>query len=167
MMPGSRAGENASSQSGSMPDPGEPNPALDYLKLLDPDLRIVGDWMIVCLGGGRGVVKQPGHCRLEKYDFTAVARVDEAGMQIRTARARGAPCERVAHHAAVDGKPIQGLSLKEQVRALSTGYVFAREVQSPSPDCTISVEETQLVDFAPAYEVLEERWAVFRRGLEH
>ena len=144
---------------------GRSGEAIRYLKSEDPGLRWVGDWTVICLGGqpnAVGRVELRGHCRIQKYDFTAVARIDRDGPAIITARPAHTPCDFFARHAAVDQQPIEDLSLSDQVARLSTGRVFARERQEPWPYCTIRVEQTSLADFAEAYTAMLDRWQTFQ-----
>lgn len=99
------------------------DPALTYLLSEDPALQKIGDWYVLCLGGklnAVGRVDLKGHCRVEKYDFLAIAWVDR------------------------DGQPIEDLPLDEQVKIMSRGSIFARETQRAWPYCTIKIEETKL-----------------------
>jgi hypothetical protein len=123
------------------------DPALTYLLSEDPALQKIGDWYVLCLGGklnAVGRVDLKGHCRVEKYDFLAIAWVDRDGPRIVTTKSVGSPCDNSARHAGVDGQPIEDLPLDEQVKIKSRGSIFARETQRDWPYCTIKIEETKL-----------------------
>lgn len=129
----------------------------------DPGHVQVGDWIVMCLGGQRdavGAVRVAPHCRVEKYDRTAVVRIDAAGLRLGGAQPMPY-CPGYAWRAAVDGRPIQDMPIGAQIAALRSGSTFAREIQESWPGCTVRVEQTGLAGFDAAFSTMMGRWSTF------
>lgn len=142
----------------------------------DPDVRGVGNWLVVCTGGETnsvGQIPEPKRCRIEvagdiwdtKMLAKPIVEVDSGGVRVVYGlRLWMSPCHAKPVHAGVDSVSIDGLSGEESVRAMRVGKVLARETQAAWPYCWIEIEETPLDGFSRAYDVMIERWSTFRDG---
>lgn len=125
-----------------------------------------GGWTIVCLGGKKdmtGQVPLAAHCRVEKYDFLSLVRVDAQGVHTNIWPIDSLCGDRF-QHVGVDGTSIERRPLAEQLQLMRTGWVFGREKPVLWPDCWRSeVEETSLAGFAQAFDIMMARWQRFTR----
>ena len=117
----------------------------------------VGDWIVTCIEAKRnssGSVSGDQHCRLEKYDRTALVSFNSSGGKVMGPGPHMSPCDNRPKHFGVDGRSMVSLPFEEQVRMMKIGKTFGRQKQRTWPKCWISEEETDLRGFAEAYEVL-------------
>ncbi len=141
------------------------NKPIDPAKISDPGWQQVGDWKIYCSGGTPNAVGQitiAKNCRIEKYNFLSVVKINASGEYVLGGRSSGGPCGFGARHSAVDGVPIEMMSTKEQISRLKSGSTFARETQSAWPYCSVTIEQTKLGGFTEAYAILLNRWEQFK-----
>lgn len=140
-----------------------PPPGSARLPAADPNGTEIGDWIVTCQSSPAPGQAQP-HCRLEKRDFLAIARVDAQGARIITARPATGSCNQYARFAGVDGQPVQDLLHAQKLSFLRGGEIFAREYQGPTPPCGIRIEKTGLEGFSEAYAAMMARWERVERG---
>jgi hypothetical protein len=146
----------------SLPLNGYADPFEDHVKSIGGTVsRANGGWLIVCTPrtvDAVGDVSTEAECLLEKTDFLAIVNVTENGIELQGTRQQEL-CRNPAGKIAVDGRSINNLPLKKQIKALLHGQLFARNTEGSWPHCHWNVEQTSLDGFQAAYIKMLEQWS--------
>jgi hypothetical protein len=126
--------------------------------------KVAPDWLIVCIGGVKndiGEISTPKHCRVEKYNFTAIAVVSKMGVSIPL-KETISPCDNPPAVLAVDKKQNQKLPVESQIIQMAKGGVLGRSFETSWPECWPQIETTRLAGFSEAFAQLNIQWKKFK-----